>query len=186
MDKKVKTILVLASFILLPIVITVPTYFMINKIRKVGKRLPSSIDGISANGIKLLQGHEGLRLNTYKDAVGVLTIGYGHTGSDVKPNMTISKARAVELLIKDIETAENHVKRYVKVPITQNMFNALVSFTYNLGGGTLRKSTMLTLLNEKKYNKASEEFDKFVFAGGKKLTGLVNRRTDEKQMFLKA
>jgi len=185
MDGRVKKVMILTAFILLPIALTVPTYFIVRKIKKGGYKMPDKIDGVTANGVKLLQQHEGLRLKAYKDPVGILTIGYGHTGSDVKPNMVITKARAVELLINDLDVAENHVRRYVKVPLTQNQFNALVSFTYNLGGGTLKKSTLLKLLNEKNYEGASSEFRKFVFAGNKKLAGLVKRRADEQLLFLK-
>jgi lysozyme len=77
------------------------------------------------------------------------------------------------------------VSKLVKVPLSQNQFDALVSFEYNVGYGNFSKSTLLRKLNLKDYIGASKEFDKWVYANKKKLTGLVKRRKSEKELFLK-
>ncbi|PRP68676.1 muraminidase, partial [Chromobacterium amazonense] len=81
----------------------------------------------SSQGIGLIQKFEGLRLTAYKDMVGVLTIGYGHTGPDVTPGLTITQPRAVALLQQDLAKFEVGVSRLVKVQLRQNQFDALVS-----------------------------------------------------------
>lgn len=138
----------------------------------------------SDNGIKLIKRYEGCRLVAYKCAAGVWTIGYGHT-SGVKQGQSISQAKAVEYLKSDLAKFEKSVNTVVKVPITQNMFDALISFTYNLGSGALAKSTLLKLINNEEYSKAALEFEKWVKAGDKVLSGLVKRRNAEKKMYLK-
>ena len=136
------------------------------------------------NGLHLIKTYEGLRLKAYKCPAGVLTIGYGHT-SGVKPGDVITEEQAETMLKNDLKIYENYVNNYVNVPLTQNQFDALVSFTYNLGGGTLKESSLLKRLNEGKYDDASYWFDRYVYAGRKKLQGLVNRRAKEKELFLK-
>ena len=103
-----------------------------------------------------IKNHEGLRLTAYKDGGGVWTIGYGHTGSDVREGLTIPLSEAERLLTRDLRVAEGHVNDAVKVKLTQNQFDALVSFTYNLGGGAFRSSTLLKLLNAGDYEWALE------------------------------
>ena len=116
---------------------------------------------------------------------GTLTIGYGHTGRDVKPGMTITKQKADELLKKDMGTATRAIKKHVKVPLTQNEFDALTSFTYNIGEGQFKKSTMLTLLNEEKYSEASNEFRRWTKSKGEVMEGLKIRRSKERELFRK-
>ena len=96
----------------------------------------------------------------------------------------ISEADVDKLLDKMLVKYEDAVNRYVQVPITQNQFDALVSFCYNLGQEALRKSTLLKKLNNKDYKGAADAFLNWVYASGKKLQGLVNRRTDERKLFL--
>ena len=98
---------------------------------------------LSQKGIDLIKEFEGLRLKAYRDPVGVLTIGYGHTGSDVKVGQVISQTRAEQLLKGDTGWAQDAVRRSVKVPLSQGQFDALTSFTYNLGGGALASSTLV-------------------------------------------
>ncbi len=106
-------------------------------------------------GIELIKDFEGCKLKDYQDSVGVWTIGYGHTKGfkaiDGKPpklskNEVITQKQAEQLLIEDLVDAENAVNRYVEVEINQDMFDALVSFTFNLGTGNLQSSTLLKLL----------------------------------------
>ena len=138
---------------------------------------------VSQRGIDLIKKFEGLELTSYEDAAGVLTIGYGHTGEDVKPGDVISKEQAEKLLRRDLEEAEQGVNRNVTVPLTQNQFDALVSFTYNLGTTALANSTLLRELNKGRYESAAAQFERWVYAGGKKLKGLIRRRIAEKQLF---
>lgn len=137
----------------------------------------------SANGRKLIQQFEGCREKAYQDCVGVWTIGYGHTGN-VKVGQVISKEEADRLLSQDLVKFESGVEKNVKVALTQNQFDALVSFCYNLGVGSLQKSTLLKKLNAGDYKGAAEEFLKWNKAGGKVITGLVRRREAEKRLFL--
>lgn len=137
----------------------------------------------SENGRKLIQQFEGCREKAYQDCVGVWTIGYGHTGN-VKAGQVISKKEADRLLSEDLKRFESGVEKNVKVALTQNQFDALVSFCYNLGVGSLQKSTLLKKLNNGDHKGAAEEFLKWNKAGGKVLTGLVRRREAERQLFL--
>ena len=138
--------------------------------------------GLSAGGLNLIKSHEGPRTNAYQDPVGVWTIGYGHTGT-AKPGQQISEAQAEQLLRKDVGWAEDAVRKNVKVPLTQGQFDALVSFTFNLGAGALGRSSLLQKLNAGDYAGAQAEFGKYVHAGGRVLPGLVRRRTEEAQLF---
>ncbi len=138
---------------------------------------------LSERGVDLIKGFEGLRLQAYRDPAGVWTIGYGHTGGDVRPGMTISPARAEELLRHDTGWAQDAVRRSVKVPLTQGQFDALTSFTYNLGAGALASSTLVKKLNTGDYAGAQKEFGRWVHAGGEVLLGLVRRRAAEAKLF---
>lgn len=138
---------------------------------------------ISKKGLDLIKEYEGLELKAYKDSVGVLTIGYGSTGSHVKPGMTITAQEAEALLLKDVERFEKGVAAAVKVPLNQNQFDALVSFSFNLGLGSLQKSTLLRKLNSGDYAGAQAEFKRWNKAGGVVLRGLVRRRASEALLF---
>lgn len=139
---------------------------------------------ISQKGIDLIKNFEGCRLNAYKCPAGVWTIGYGHTGSEVKPGLKITQAEAEKILKSDLVVHCNNVSKLVKVPLNQNQFDALVSFEYNVGYGNFSKSTLLKLLNQKKYKEASGQFEKWVYANKKILSGLVKRRKAEKDLFI--
>lgn len=141
---------------------------------------------ISQVGIDLIKSFEGCRLTAYYDAVHVLTIGYGSTGSHVKPGMKITQTEAEALLKKDLIRFENGVNELVNVPLNQFQFDSLVSFSFNLGLGNLKSSTLLKKLNNKDYAGAALEFPKWNKAGGKVLNGLTRRREAEKSLFLKA
>jgi lysozyme len=129
---------------------------------------------------------EGLRLTSYLCPSKVWTIGWGHTLT-AKPGMTITKEQAESLLSKDIARFEDAVNSYVKVPLNQNQFDALVSFVYNVGAGNFLQSTLLKVLNQKNYDQASKEFLRWnKGSGGKVLSGLVTRRANESKLFSKA
>lgn len=139
---------------------------------------------ISRAGLTLIKGFEKLRLTAYLDAVGVWTIGYGHTLSAV-PGMQISALRALDLLSQDVESAEFTVQRFVRVPITQYEFDALVSLVFNIGGGAFKSSTILRLINERaEPMRIAAEFKRWVYGNGKKLGGLELRRAAERRMYL--
>ncbi len=147
---------------------------------------------IDAEGLNLIKNFEGYaqvvrgttNVTTYLDAVGVPTIGYGHTGPDVTPNLVITQAQAEALLQSDVRGAERAVTAAVTVALSDNQFAALVSFVYNLGAGTLQNSTLLSVLNTGDYAGAADQFTRFVYAGGEVLQGLVRRRDAERALFL--
>jgi GH24 family phage-related lysozyme (muramidase) len=138
---------------------------------------------INPSGLKLIKTFEGLELNAYQDAVGVWTIGYGHTKT-AKKGMTISEAQAEELLKADLDLFEVAVADAVKVTINDNQFSALVSFAFNLGPRNLSRSTLLKLLNNGNIQGAADEFPKWNKAGGQVLRGLTRRRNAERALFL--
>lgn len=125
---------------------------------------------------------EGLSLEAYEDCAGVPTIGYGHT-KDVKMGDRISKYWAKELLKDDVREVEQQVQE-LNVAQTQGQFDALVSFTFNLGIGRLKNSTLLKVIREGGSMSAiKKEFKRWVYAGGKRLRGLERRREWEAKRF---
>ncbi len=144
---------------------------------------PSEPVGISQRGIDLIKRWEGFRDKAYLCPGNVWTIGYGHT-KNVYQGMCISKAQAEELLKSDLRYFEKAVKQLSKVELTQGQFDALVSFTFNVGVGAFKKSTLLRLVNQGDFLGAAKQFGRWVNANGKKLPGLVSRRAEEKQLFL--
>jgi lysozyme len=134
------------------------------------------------NGTKLLKFFEGCRLTAYQDSVGVWTIGYGHT-KGVFEGMSITQEEAEQMLLTELEEYEGYVEKYVTVPLTQNQFDALVVWVYNLGPTNFRKSTLLKELNAGNYTAAGQEITKWNKAGGKVLAGLVKRREAEALLF---
>jgi lysozyme len=140
---------------------------------------------ISKDGLDLIKGYEGLELKAYRDTGDVLTIGYGHTGPDVKPGMVITEARADELLREDVREAEEQVRRLFPVT-TQGQFDALVSFTYNLGEKQVASSTLRRLHNAGDYAGARAQFARWRFDNGRELAGLVKRRRAEAELYGRA
>lgn len=137
---------------------------------------------LSAQGLDLIKGYEGLRLDAYQDSAGVWTVGYGHTGG-VRPGDSVTRAQAEQLLRGDVAWAEQAVRDNVRVPLSQGQFDALVSFTFNVGAGALQGSTLLARLNQGDYAGAQAEFGRWVHAGGERLDGLVRRRAEEAALF---
>jgi lysozyme len=136
-----------------------------------------------AKGIALIKSFEGLELRAYKCPADVLTIGYGSTGPHVKPNMVITEKQAEDLLRQDLVRFERAVTRLVTVPISQNQYDALVSFTFNLGEGNFSRSTLLKRVNARDFSGAQREFAKWNRAGGVVLAGLTRRRAAEARLF---
>lgn len=146
------------------------------------KPIVSAFRSLSAQGLALLKQHEGLRLYVYKDSAGFPTIGYGHKllPGESFPN-GISPEQAEAMLARDTTWAQNAVRDNVKVPITQNQFDALVSLVFNIGSNAFKNSTLLKLLNQGFYAAASEQILAWRFAGGKPI--LLSRRQKEKTLF---
>lgn len=137
----------------------------------------------SAVGRKLVEDFEGCELTAYIDAVGIITIGYGHTGPDVHAGLTITKEEAIDILIDDLKRFENVVNTYTTVDITQAMFDAMTSFAFNCGGDAFKNSTLLRLLNNKDYEGAAGQFSRWVNGNNGPLPGLVRRRAAEEELF---
>lgn len=134
---------------------------------------------------------EGFMPRWYRDPVGVWTIGYGHTDSAGYPRyaddkgLVLTEADARTILARDLGQYERAVSEAVKVSLNENQFGALVSFTYNLGAGNLRSSTLLRKLNAGDYAGAAAEFGRWNKAGGRVLAGLTRRRAAERALFEK-
>lgn len=141
---------------------------------------------ISQRGVDALKQYEGFRSKAYQDVVGVWTIGFGTTkidGKPVEPGMICTPEEAEVWLRADLAWAQTAVNKLVKYMLTQSMFDALVSFVYNVGEDAFSKSTMLKKLNAGDYKGAAKEFDRWAYAKGRLVTGLVNRRRLEREMF---
>ena len=142
---------------------------------------------ISENGIEFIRQLEGEKLTAYPDIVGIWTIGVGHTGFvDGKPvarGMAITKEKSKELLTADLKRFESAVNDAVKVTLTQNQFDALVSLAFNIGEGAFARSTLVNKLNAGDKKGAAGQFLVWKNAGGRVSQGLLNRRQKEKAMF---
>lgn len=139
---------------------------------------------ISDNGIAKLMEWEGCKLNVYKDSAGLPTIGVGHLiqdGEDFCKGIGIPQA--MELLRKDLKRFEFAVTDLVTVPLSQNQYDALVCFAFNIGCGAFMKSTLLKKLNAGDYEAIPEQLMRWTKAGGKQCAGLVNRRKNEIELW---
>jgi lysozyme len=137
---------------------------------------PTMTQTTNQAGLTLIESFEGLRLNSYQDSVGVWTIGYGHTRG-VGPGQTITQLQAQAFLQQDLGVAEAAVNSH-NLTLTDNQFAALVSFTFNLGGGNLNKLLSQGLAA------VPDRILLFDHAGGKVLPGLTRRRTAERALYL--
>lgn len=140
--------------------------------------------------IELVKEFEGLRLAAYQDSVGVWTIGYGTTaaaGLGITPRKgdAITEAEATRLLNMGLSKFGEQISGYIKVPVNENQYGALVSLAYNIGPGAFSKSTLLKKLNAGDYAGAAEQFLVWNKAGGKVLKGLERRRAAERALFLR-
>ena len=144
---------------------------------------------LSDNGMKLLEQFEGLRLEAYLDSASIATIGFGSikypNGKKVKLGDKITKAQAKQYKLHDLKEFESTVNTSVKVPLTQNQYDALVSLSYNIGSGAFKNSTLLKKLNSGDYKGAAEQFLVWNKVNSKKVQGLVNRREAERNLFIK-
>lgn len=137
------------------------------------------------NGIKFIKKFEGFSSGPYLCPGGYLTIGYGHKllASDQYKYKIISMETAEEILIMDLLKIEQAIIKYINVELNNNQFDALVSFTFNLGPAALQRSSLRQKINYYLYDEAQKEFLKWVYAGSKKVTGLIYRRKAESDLF---
>jgi len=138
---------------------------------------------INQAGLEHLKRWEGLRLQAYQDSKGVWTIGYGHTAAAGTPyvhkGLKITAQEAERILARDLGQYERAVEEAVQVPLTDNQFAALVSFTYNVGSAAFKRSTLLKKLNKGDYESVPDEMKKWTRAGKQHLKGLKARRVAE-------
>lgn len=139
---------------------------------------------LGAAGRTLIQGFETCRLYAYQDPRGIWTIGWGHTGPGVVEYLTCTQAEADEWFSQDVEYAVNVINRTVCVGLTQNQFDALVSFTFNVGVGSEEHSTLLVFVNGGNFQGAADQFLRWNHVNGIVNSGLTRRRTAERELFL--
>ena len=137
---------------------------------------------ISDEGMMLIKKFEGCELEAYQDAVGVWTIGYGHI-KDVKEGDKWTQEKAEYMLEEELKEYCGYVEEVVRVPLNQCQFDALVSWTYNLGPTNLNSSTMIKVLNAGNYEEVPHQIKRWNKAGGKVLAGLTRRREAEALLF---
>jgi GH24 family phage-related lysozyme (muramidase) len=141
---------------------------------------------VTEDGIDLIKRFEGFSPTIYICPAGHPTIGYGHVIlEDEKERFSagIDQEEGEDLLRRDAQLAERAVLRLINVPLTDGQFDSLVSFTFNLGGGALQRSTLRRKLNRQEFEAAAGEFRRWVWAGGRKLKGLIKRREAEAALF---
>jgi len=142
---------------------------------------------ITQEGLDLICRFEGFSANIYICPAGYPTIGYGHVVKKYemeKFKAGIYEDTAMVLLKTDVQIAEQAVLLFIKVPLTDNQFNALVSFTYNLGSGALQRSTLRHKVNAEDHHDVPDEFKKWVWGGSRKLPGLIKRRAAEANLYI--
>lgn len=146
---------------------------------------------ISDKGVAILIDFEGLKLEPYNDSAGFATIGVGHLigkrpvcDLDHERYIGFTKEEAIVLLREDVAAAESAVLRAIHVSVSQNQFDAMVSLCYNIGAGNFAKSSVVRLVNLKMFDTAADMFKVWNTAGGKVVTGLINRRARERALFL--
>lgn len=135
-------------------------------------------------GINLIKYYEQCRLRAYQDTGGVWTIGWGHTGPEVKKGLKITQEKADELLREDLREAELVVNQLVPYGLAEHQFDALVSLVFNIGKTAFKNSTLLRMLKLGDILGASKQFGRWIHDNGKKLNGLIERREAERKLFL--
>ena len=141
---------------------------------------------ITEDGLDLIKRFEGFRPTVYICPAGWPTIGYGHVVRESERqrfSAGIDERAAEELLRRDVQTAEKAVLRLIHVPLSDGQFSALVSFVFNLGAGSLQRSTLRRKINRGEHEAVPAEFRRWVWAGGRKLKGLIQRREAEILLF---
>lgn len=150
----------------------------------VKQRVLATLLTLSSLGALGIVAHEGMRKVAYVDPVGVVTVCAGHTAT-AKLGQVKTEAECADLLKYDVKVAEHAIKRLVATPLTQEQFDALTSFVFNVGETAFAKSTLLKKINEFDCWGAGREFGRWTKAGGRELPGLVIRRASERQQWEK-
>lgn len=154
---------------------------------------------VSQEGFEFLKKHEAVKNHVYKDVAGKDTIGVGHLltrselssgkisilGKSVKYKDGLTDQQVDDLFKQDLIPREKIVESYVRVPLMQNQFDALVSFVFNVGRGAFGQSTLLKVLNQGKYDEVPAQLRRWIYSGGKKIDGLINRREAEIELWNK-
>ena len=141
---------------------------------------------ITENGLKLIEQFEGFSSKIYLDSASLPTIGYGHLITPAEKHLFkngITEAESMSLLKQDVAIAENAVARLVNTHLNNYQFDALVSFTFNLGSGALQRSTLRAKINREEHAEVPAEFLRWVYANGKKVAGLIKRRKIEANLY---
>ena len=139
---------------------------------------------ITQEGLNLIKQYEGFSSTTYLCPAGYPTIGYGHLVRAGEDFTTLTEEAAEQLLRKDVASAERAVCRLINTPLTDGQFDALVSFTFNLGAGALQRSTLRRKVNRQTHQEVPEQLMRWVWAGGRKLRGLIRRRAAEAEHYM--
>lgn len=137
---------------------------------------------LSNNGLAVIKYFESCNLSTYPDpgtGGAPWTIGWGHTGGDVRPGMKWTQKQADDTLLADLRRFEEGVSSLVSVVLSQGQYDALVCFSYNVGLTALKNSTLLEMINNKRFDQALAQFARWNKAGGRVMKGLVRRRAAE-------
>lgn len=132
----------------------------------------------SPHGLALIRRFEGFSAQRYRCPAGMWTIGYGHVMVAGDPKL-VTREAAATMLVQDVRVAERAVMRLIAPPLRQHQFDALVSFTFNLGSGALQRSTMRRVVNAWRHEEVPEQLMRWVYAAGAKQPGLIRRRRAE-------
>lgn len=147
--------------------------------------LSIAILSVSLAGIAAIQRFEGVKYTAYQDIAGIPTICTGHTGKEVRIGQRATSEQCEKFLKNDLKKSESSIRACVKVPITQEQFDALVSFTFNVGGSAMCRSNLVRKLNAGDCMAAAHEFPKWSLVNGKQVNGLLVRRQQEMKIFIK-
>ena len=139
---------------------------------------------VSKQAIELIKRFEGFKSNCYVCPGGYKTIGYGHIVNDNEFIEEIDEKKGEMLLSIDIEQSRKSVLKFISAELTQGQFDALISFTFNLGGGALQRSGLRRKINRGEHEEVPREFMRWIHAGGVKLSGLIRRREAEVELYL--
>lgn len=140
---------------------------------------------ITHKGLELIKRHEGFSADMYLCPAGLATIGYGHVlQKGERYDRPISAAWATQLLRADVMAAEAAVLRLIAVSLSNGQFDALVSFTFNVGAGALQRSALRACVNDGRHDEVPAQLMRWVWAGGRRLNGLIARRADEAERYL--
>lgn len=148
---------------------------------------------VNAAGLQLIKDQEGLRLSAYRCKSGKLTIGWGHTGSDVRVGMNITRDTAERLFAQDVQKHASELERFITINVTSNQWGALVSLAFNMGAQKIGRSTLVKLLNAGDVHAAAEQFLEWKYLdsdpGEARVMvadkGLLSRRYAERELFLR-